>query len=247
MVIFMKTQNLLRQYNDRLNCRSEVEVSVEPLVMQIGEDMKIEESEGYKKLLESVMRDVGKGQGCFNASGCDHEFIRIEPQDNERLLAMGFKTQCRQISKCTHKYCDKFKWIIDRARHYAEKTGLEICDILNTWESRRTYWYMNYYQDANQPEIQGDNVRVFNTIEEFMQSIGQTGFRCPLCKGISKSPYDCTSGIIVPKIKDGNDGPCNWKVYGLFRDLGEGTFVFVKEKFTGENIFLPIAWEKSDA
>lgn len=170
---------------------------------------KIEECDGYKKLLESVEHDEKNSPGF-------------------------------------HDYRAKLTWIIDRANHYAEKTGLDAADILDKWESGRTYWYMNYYQDAEQPEIKDENVRMFETIKDLRKSIGSSGFRCPLCGGVSKSPYECDSGIIISKIKDGRDGPCNWKVYGLFRDMGKGVHVFVKSELHGETMFMPIAWEKQE-
>jgi hypothetical protein len=64
---------------------------------------------------------------------------------------MGFTTSCRRVSKCYHKYCDKYKWVIERAKHYAQKTGIPYEEIIEIWEEDRSYWYMNYYQDCNQP------------------------------------------------------------------------------------------------
>jgi hypothetical protein len=206
--------------------------------------MKIEECQGYKKLMDSVMHDVSSGQGCFNLNGCDHEFYHTVQQDNPKLVEMGFKTACKHISNCTHKYCDKFKWVLDRANHYAEKTGCEASEILDVWENARNYWYMNYYQESNQPEIKADSVKIFETIDDLLKSIGKDGFRCPRCKGVSTDPYECNSGVIVKNIKDKNDGPCNWKGYGLFQDLGKGIYIFVKDKLKGERIFMPISWEK---
>jgi hypothetical protein len=179
--------------------------------------MKIEDSKGYKKLLESVMKDVRGGQNCFSAAGCNF---------NGR-------------SKCSHRYCDKLKWALDRANHYAEKTGLEAAEILNAWEGVRLYWYMNYYQDANQPLLTADHVRVFETQRALLESVGKEGFRCPVCRGISKNPYKCDTGLEMSKGKI-----CDWKVYGLFRDLGKGVFVFVKDKMHGELLFMPVAWEQ---
>lgn len=137
----------------------------------------------------------------------------------------------------THDYREKVAWVIERAKHYAEKTGLTPEAILDAWEGRRNYWYMNYYQESNQPEIKGDKVRVFETVAELGKSIGEAGFRCPACEGVSKSPYECTSGITK------NGKTCDWKVYGLFGHLGKGVYVFVKEKAMGENLFMPVAWE----
>lgn len=135
----------------------------------------------------------------------------------------------------------KLTWAVDRARHYEDKTGVDAGDILTAWEDQRNYWYMNYYQDANQPLIKDGSLRVFNTTRDMMKSIGKPEFRCPSCNGISSSPYACDSGIVD------NGSVCDWKVYGLFRDLGRGVTVFVKGVMLIERIFMPVAWEESTA
>lgn len=172
---------------------------------------------GYEKLKAAVIYDCNKGEGCFNPNGCDKE-----------------------RTTCFHKYCDKFKWIVYRAKHYGEKLDLNWEEVLDSWEEGRNYWYMNYYQEANQPEINLDRIKVFETIEELHKSIGDKGFRCPSCGGISKNPYKCTSGL---KVHGKN---CDWKVYGLFGHLGKGVFVYVKEKLFGEELFMPISWENKN-
>lgn len=151
-----------------------------------------------------------------------------------------------------HDYPAKLAWAVARAKHYAEKTGLSAADILNAWEKERTYWYMNFYQDANQPELEGDRIKVFDTIDDAKKSIGKPEFRCPACNGVSKDPYACDSGkkMMVTKGKGKkaklveSDKVCDWKVYGLFGDLGKGVFVFVKSEMRGQRIFMPIAWER---
>lgn len=140
-----------------------------------------------------------------------------------------------------HSYRAKLEWIKERAIHYAEKTGLNASDILASWESGRNYWYMNYYQDSKQPKIEGDHVRVFDTLADCQKSIVRSEFRCPRCNGVSKNPYECESGLEMSKGEI-----CDWKVYGLFGDLGKGVHVFVKEKMIGQTIFMPIAWESVD-
>ncbi|RXK16448.1 hypothetical protein CP985_03290 [Malaciobacter mytili LMG 24559] len=89
---------------------------------------------GIEKLKEAVIFDCNKGEGCFNPNGCNHEFYRTVLEDNLVLIKMGIDTSCKRISNCTHKYCDKFKWVIDRAKHYAEVTGLDYKDIIDNWE-----------------------------------------------------------------------------------------------------------------
>jgi hypothetical protein len=137
-----------------------------------------------------------------------------------------------------HDYRGKLAWVLERAKHYAEKTGLEAADILDAWEKDHTYWYMNYYQDCNQPLIKGDEtMRIFESMDELKESVGKSGFRCPACGGVSSDPYECNTGKII------NKKVCDWKSYGLFGCMGKGAHFFVKEKMKGETIFMPIAWE----
>ena len=133
-------------------------------------------------------------------------------------------------SLCENKceYCEKFKWTIDRAKHYAEKTGIPYLEILKSWEEKRDYWYLNFYQDCNQPKIKDGNVRLFDTMDDYRNSLGGKGFRCPKCGTETQSPYECI---------------CDWKSYGLLGTLGKGITVFVKENMAMAEIFMPIAWE----
>lgn len=140
-----------------------------------------------------------------------------------------------------HDFFAKVRWAVGRAQHYAEKTGLGAADILNAWETNRNYWYMNYYQDSNQPLIAGGQVRVFDTTEQLVAALGDRGFRCPACGGVSTNPYECDSGDSL-----GDRGVCDWKVYGLMSYLGRDVYVFVKDVLRGERIFMPIAWEEGE-
>lgn len=173
---------------------------------------------GYSKLMSAVMKDCKEGRDCFNQKVCDKN------------------------SGCSHRYCDKFKWVIERAKHYAEKMGLNWEDVLDSWEESRNYWYMNYYQECNQPLINSDRVRVFDTLDELTDSFQGKGFVCPMCSGISSNPYTCNSGLEMSAGKT-----CDWKVGGLFGDLGKGIFVYCKEKLRGNTIFMPVAWKEDDA
>jgi len=146
--------------------------------------------------------------------------------------------QCAQSEPNRTEYLTKIDWIVARAEHYAEKTGLDAAAILDAWEKSRSYWYMNYYQDANQPLI-GERCRVFATVAELLASVGKGGFRCPACAGVSRSPYECKTADKIPGVE------CDWKVYGLFGHMGKGISVFVKEKMQVDAIFLPVAWEKN--
>lgn len=131
-----------------------------------------------------------------------------------------------------------FDWTIARAEHYAEKLNMPINDILNSWVDQCNISFLNHFQDCNYPEIKSDKVRVFETVDKMIEALGGKQFRCPSCNGISNNPYKCDSGQEMSKGKI-----CDWKVYGLFGDLGKGVFVYCKDKLKGENIFMPIAWE----
>lgn len=166
---------------------------------------------------------------------------QYEPLDCEgfrKLLAAVQRDE--QKSPRFHNYRAKLAWVVSRCRNYAEMTGIRAEDLLDSWEAQRDYWYMNFYQEANQPLI-SDRVRVFETAEDMRAAIGHQGFICPNCGGVSKSPYDCTSKVVV----DGKT--CNWKAYGLFGCLGKGVSVFAKDKLRVETFFRPVAWEPTEA
>jgi hypothetical protein len=159
-----------------------------------------------------------------------------------KLLAAVETDEAKQ--KGFHDYRGKLNWIVNRAKHYAEKTGMTPEAILDAWEAGRRYWYMNYYQDCNQPRLDSAHVRVFQTVDEIFAAIGDQGFRCPYCKGVSKDPSECDSGLQVQRLNGKGLETCNWKAYGLFRDLGKGVHLFCVEKMQSQLIFMPIAWEQ---
>jgi len=187
----------------------------------------ISQTWGYKRLKAAVLSDIAQDMKRRTASG---ERCSFHP--------MGCIHTGRTI--CVHKYCSKFRWAIDRARHYSYKTGLTVAEIINAWEKDRSYWYMNYYQNSNHPKLYGDNIYVYATLEEMSIKIG-TEFRCPRCGGITTNPYRCNSGRPVKGTKS---GICDWAVYGLFQDMGKGIYVYVKEKARGERMFMPLVFEK---
>jgi len=194
---------------------------------------KVSNSSGYKKLKASVIHDIhdrGNRQSIchkFSPTGCNkkrHEYV------DGRCYVRG----------CSHAYCNKFKWIIDRAKHYSYHLGIPLETVLDTWEKDRGYWYMNYYQDGNQPKITGIEVKVFETVEDFQKTVANKGFRCPRCGGVSKNPQTCTIGKLMSKNKK-----CDWKSYGLFGHLGKGITVYIKTNGIPIPIFKPIVYEKS--
>ncbi len=185
-----------------------------------------------------MSRTVGIGGGFVDKKDISLNKPGIEDCDGYKKLKAAVELDAKESPKF-HDYHAKLAWALERAKHYAEKTGLTDVDILDSWEKSRTYWYMNYYQDCNQPMIEeGGRVRVFDRLDDLRTAIGKAGFRCPACDGVSKDPYTCNSG---EKMEGG--GPCDWKVYGLLGDLGKGVFIFVKSEMRGQRIFKPVSWE----
>lgn len=169
----------------------------------------------------------------------------IEKSEGYQKLLAAIMNDTRSGWSEKHRL-ESLEFAVERAKHYEEKTGVPAGEMLTAWESRRNYCYANYYQNCNQPLIQGDSVRVFETVDELLESIGKTGFRCPNCKGVSKDPYRCNSGIKLPLINSGVKAEtCNWSAGGLFGTMGKGANVFVKSELKVDNIFMPIAWEES--
>ena len=163
------------------------------------------------------------------------KLIKLKKCKGYQILLQAVEQDIARNPKNT-EYAEKLNWVIDRVLHYAEKLNLSASELLDKWEEKRSYWYMNYYQDCNMPKIEGDNVFVFETVDDFLQSIPSKKFICPCCKGITTNPYECNSGI--------KNKACDWKVYGLF-DLGHVT-VFVKDKLQFDKIFIPVDWEEGE-
>ena len=130
------------------------------------------------------------------------------------------------------------QFILARSKQWAEVIGMPYYEIIDKWLCMCNYSMINYFQNANQPELD-TKTHIFDTKDNFIESLKGQGFRCPACGGVSKSPCECDSGNLLPKSKK----VCDWKSYGFFGCMGKGVFVFVKEDFKYATIFKPIAWE----
>lgn len=122
---------------------------------------------------------------------------------------------------------------------YSKALDVPESEILKAWESKRDYIAINYYQECNQPSIDKASTRILDSVQDFLDSVGDKGFRCPHCNEKSNNPYTCDSGENV------NGKQCDWTAFGLFGCLGKGTHIFIKDKLRGETLFMPIAWEEA--
>lgn len=189
---------------------------------------------GIDSLIESITHDLKESLKPYMdlGRGCKH-------YSNDCVDKMKNYGETGLLCDKSCGYCEKFKWIMDRAKHYADVTKIPYLEILENWEKYRDYWYMNYYQECMQPELK-NGTRVFKNVDEFKNSVGDKGFRCPVCKGVSTDPCECNSGKEMRKGKI-----CDWKSYGLLRGLNCVHLYFIEERRNAE-IFMPIAWESEE-
>ena len=126
---------------------------------------------------------------------------------------------------------ERVKKILDsRLENYHQITGIPKDEILTAFEKIRNVNTVNFYQESRFPLL--ENVHVFDTMDYFKKAFPSGKYICPKCEKESTNPYVCTQK------------GCDWKVYGLFGDLGKGITVVIKDKFLEhplpEKIFKPI-------
>lgn len=192
--------------------------------------MKEEIKKGIESFTAAVKKDCAEGENCFSENGCTKQRYLNLPQDNPALIEMGIKTKCVANTKCFHDYCGKYKWTLERAKHYADKTGKTVEQIMETWETDRTYWYMNYYQESKQPELNSEKIIEYDKwISELKEKFGDDSkswsFKCPSCgnnqtiqmfidnkiESPEKNVYYNCIGRYVTGIG------CDWTLGGLFK------------------------------
>lgn len=168
----------------------------------------ITESVGYKNLLNAVLDDYAKDEGYQHGKAPFHD------------------------------YKAKFDWAVERAMKYADKIGCPPDEVFDAWEHDRREWYMNYYQESQQPDP--EKIRVFANIDAFKKACGKQGFICPSCGGISSNPYHCDTHRLVKRGRKKIE--CDWMAGGLFGTMGKGAVVLLRNRMTIYHIFMPVAW-----
>lgn len=207
---------------------------------------------GIDKLIAAVKEDCANGQGCFNPDGCNQELYRYEDETDPKLIERGIKKRCVRLSKCNHKYCDKFKWALDRADQYAKMLCVTRDEVLDAWEIRRNYWYMNYYQECNQPSLKGSHkvVKVEDWLQELRERFGPNSddwkFVCPSCghvqsladfKAVGQDPnlaYQCCIGRYTGSDDHSGKNGCKYTINGL---IALNTLTVVSREFIPTKVF----------
>ena len=141
------------------------------------------------------------------------------------------KARSTWIGKTGDERAESVKKILDtRLENYCNVTGIPENKILVAFEKIRGVNTVNFYQESRLPLL--ENVHIFETLDDFKKEFPSGKYICPKCEKESNDPYECTQE------------KCDWKVYGLFGDLGKGIKVIIKDRFLENpipiNIFRPI-------
>ena len=110
----------------------------------------------------------------------------------------------------------KLKWVLERADQYAKACNTTRDRILEAWETKRTYWWINFYQECNQPNLEEHGttpvVMVKDWLKEAQERFGKEPldwkFACPCCKA-----YTCCASRFGLGGKDN----CKYTTSGLIR------------------------------
>jgi len=89
----------------------------------------VAQSKGYRSLKAAYTHDVMEAARCKNPIRKKAEFLKL------------------------------FQWVICRAQHYAVRLNQPIEHVLDAWEAKRNYWWLNYYGDSRQPKLPSGKAR----------------------------------------------------------------------------------------
>jgi hypothetical protein len=162
--------------------------------------------------------------------------METEVKKGIESLQQSIKKDCAEFSpeklhseKC--RYCPRYFWVLERAAQYAKVTKTTVETIIEAWEKTRNYWYLNFYQECNQPDLEKTKVEVIaydDWRKELTDKFGEEPklwkFKCVQCGNVQ-----CVQDFIDAEIKDPEskvyfsclgrwvkDKGCDWTLGGLF-------------------------------
>lgn len=127
----------------------------------------------------------------------------------------------------------KLKWVLDRADAYADACKVKRDDVLKAWETKRNYWWLNFYQDCNQPDparMKGTPVVLYaDWLKEGSRLYGPDmldwRLKCPACGHIQTLREFKDAGVdeenaftcCASRFNLGSNKTCKWTTGGLLR------------------------------
>ncbi len=122
-------------------------------------------------------------------------------------------------------------WVLSRAEAYATLCGTTRDGVLKGWERHRTYWWLNYYQECNQPDPtrSGGTPVVLHAdwLKEGMRLYGPNmldwRLKCPMCgheqtlRQFKDGGIDAERAITccASRFRLGGRRDCKWTTGGL--------------------------------
>lgn len=160
----------------------------------------------------TTMRTTEPKKGLESLSSDYHYWLEREP---------GRKELWRQ----------KYEWALNRAEQYAARLGTDRETVLEAWEEDRDYWYVNYYQECNQPDLTGmiGAVTLAEWLAEGERLYGKEKldwrFRCPACGHVQTIRQFKEAGLnpelaylhCASRHHLGGKANCKWTIGGLLR------------------------------
>lgn len=148
------------------------------------------------------------------------------------------------------RYYSKYRWVLDRADMHAKFIGCTSDDVLDAWERDRTYWYMNYYQECNQPKISAEGQYKVVKAEDWLKALEDRfgkdpkgwKFICPACSNvqcgqdfIDAGKLDF-NGVVYRNCisRYNNASKCKWTLGGL---LSIHSIVVISKTFSVIPVF----------
>lgn len=122
---------------------------------------------------------------------------------------------------------EKMALIALRVPQYAAVMGKTHLEFLTVYAAARQCNYTNWFNESRLPDL--SEVMIFENTQEFIKRFPSGKSICPACGGESTDFQECNTGKVVDK--KGN--VCDWKAYGLFRTMGKGIQVILKDKIEG--------------
>lgn len=154
--------------------------------------------------------------------------MKEEPKKGYESLTASYRYWAEREPGHKDEWKQKYEWALERAQQYADHLGVTRDEVLAAWEQERDYWYVNYYQESNQPDLTRRNVVTLEQWEaEGERLYGKNRlewrFRCPTC-GHIQTPQEFKAAGIGPhaayqscasRYGLGGKSTCKWTVGGL--------------------------------
>ena len=148
-------------------------------------------------------------------------------------LMEAYTNDLNERSRTKEELDAKLQWILDRASAYASACNCTRDDVLKAWETKRNYWWINFYQDCNQPDparMKGTPIVLYaNWLKEGTRLYGPDmldwRLKCPACGHVQTLREFRDAGVeeeraftcCASRFGFGGRPDCKWTTGGLLR------------------------------